>query len=84
MLNLLKLKAAKVEAGLSVEEMAQEMGINCATLYRKFAGKTEFLLSELTVLRKLLHLSSMEFDSIFFESELAEMQYSNAKKKERN
>ena len=37
-LNILKLKAAMVERGVSIAELADQIGINRATLYRKMAA----------------------------------------------
>lgn len=74
MLNVLKLKAARVRADVPVEKIASELGVNPVTVYRKFDGKTEFTLSEVTILKRLLRLSYEEFDDIFFDPVLTETQ----------
>lgn len=73
-MNLRKLKAAKVEADVSVEQIANALHVDRATVYRKLSGKTEFVLSEVIALRELLHLSESDFQTIFFSQELAETQ----------
>lgn len=72
MLDTLNLKAARIKANVSVEEIAKEMGLNPVTVYRKFDGKSDFTVSELIVVKRLLHLSMTDFYSIFFGDELAE------------
>lgn len=74
MLNILKLKAARVQADVSIESIAKEMRRNPATVYKKFNGKQEFTLSELNVLRKMLHIDIDSFCDIFFDSKLTKMQ----------
>lgn len=76
-MNYRKLKAARVEQDVSVNEIAKALSVDCATVYRKLSGKTEFVLSEIVALRDLLHLSDTDFQSIFFNSELTETQDTN-------
>ncbi len=66
MYNERKFKAKLVEAGLTVEKLAEIIGINQATLYRKIAGKSEFTRIEMQVIQKALHLSREDLCSIFF------------------
>lgn len=73
-MNLRKLKAAKVEADVSVEQIANALHVDQATVYRKLSGKTEFVLSEVIILRELLHLSESDFQTIFFNQELTKTQ----------
>ena len=82
MLNVLKLKAARVQANVSIQDIAQEIGRNPATIYKKFNGKQEFTLSELNVLRKMLHIDIDSFCNIFFDNELVKTQ--EIKPKEEN
>ena len=65
-LNTRKLKAARVQAGVSIDEIAKGIGRNPATIYRKFDGKSEFTVSELIVLKDILHLDMTSFCDIFF------------------
>lgn len=71
MYNERKFKAKLVEAGLTVEKLAEIIGINQATLYRKIAGKSEFTRIEMQVIQKALHLSREDLCSIFFAEALA-------------
>ena len=78
MYNERKFKAKLVEAGLTVEKLAEIIGINQATLYRKIAGKSEFTRIEMQVVQKALHLSREDLCSIFFAEGLAETQEEKA------
>lgn len=61
-----KLKAKFVEKGLSMEQIAQILGINPTTLYRKMASETEFTRNEIAMLKSELNISLEEINSIFF------------------
>ncbi len=61
-----KLKGKIVECGYSMEQIAQILGINPATLYRKFAQESEFTRNEIAVLKTTLNLTLQEIDNIFF------------------
>lgn len=74
MLNTLKLKARVVESGISVNEIAEEIGVNPATIYRKINGKSQFTADEMLKIKKILHIDTVSFCNIFFGSELTEMQ----------
>ena len=74
MYNERKFKAKLVEAGLTVEKLAEIIGINQATLYRKIAGKSEFTRIEMQVIQKALHLSREDLCAIFFAEVLADTQ----------
>lgn len=74
MLDTLKLKAARIEANVSIDELAQKIGLNPTTIYRKFDGKSEFTLREMTELKKILRLDTERFCDIFFGNELAKTQ----------
>ena len=74
MLNTLKLKAAQVESGMNVEEIASKIGLKPVTVYRKMSGKSEFTASEMIELKKILHIDFQSFCDIFFGSELTETQ----------
>lgn len=72
--NQTEFKVAQIRAGLSIEDIAKNLGINPVTVYRKFNGESEFTLSELITLKKILGLSNSDVDRIFFNSELTETQ----------
>ncbi len=62
----------RIEAlGLSIGEVANLLGINEATVYRKMNGTTEFTRLEIQVLRGILELSVDDAEAIFFAQELA-------------
>lgn len=66
-MNVLKLKAAMVERDVSTEALADNIGINRATLYRKIAaGGAGFTIGEADAIAKVLHLSADERTQIFF------------------
>ena len=55
-----------VEKGYSVEQIAQKLGINSVTVYRKLSGETEFTRNEIAMLKSILSLTIEEIDNIFF------------------
>lgn len=71
-MNQTEFKVAQIRAGLSKEDIAKELGLNLATVYRKINGESEFTLSELRLLKKILGLTNSDVDRIFFNDELAE------------
>lgn len=60
------LKAKMVAKGVSAKELADKIGINTVTLYRKINGKTEFTRSEMQIIKSVFNLNKGEMDSIFF------------------
>lgn len=64
--NKNKLKAKITENGLTIEQVAQILGINRATLYRKLAGESEFTRNEIAMLKNSLQISLDEINAIFF------------------
>lgn len=66
-LNILKLKAAMVERGVSIAQLADQIGINRATLYRKMAAQGEsFTIGEAESITRVLNLSAADSSAIFF------------------
>ena len=61
-----KLDSAIYESGLKLEAIANKMGINRVSLWNKIQGRTEFKVSEITSLAKILNLSAEQRDDIFF------------------
>lgn len=66
MFNKNKLKAKFTENGLTIEQVAQILGINPATLHRKLAGESEFTRNEIAMLKNSLQISLDEINAIFF------------------
>lgn len=65
--NIKKLKGKMVENDVSMEQLAEAIGINKATLYRKFSddGKT-LLVKEANAIVESLKLTKDEAMAIFF------------------
>lgn len=63
-----KFKAKIIESGLSVEKLANILGINVVTLYRKINGISDFSRSEIQIIRQTLNMSPQTMDEIFFAS----------------
>ena len=72
MVNVNKLKGKLVELGWSVADLAREMEIDKATLYRKLRdnGKT-MLVCEANEIIRILHLTKDEAVAIFFAENVA-------------
>jgi transcriptional regulator with XRE-family HTH domain len=60
------LKAKMVEKGVSMERLANVLGINTATLYRKIKGISDFSRADIQAIRSTLSLTLDEVDRIFF------------------
>ena len=63
-----KLKASIVMAGKSMNDVANHLGINPATLYRKMTGRNEFTLQEMTMFCRYVGIT--EPAGIFFDPDL--------------
>lgn len=72
--NPTEFKIAQIRAGVSKEEIAKELGINITTLYRKINGESDFTLSELKQLKRMLGMTKDDVDCIFFSESLTETQ----------
>lgn len=72
MVNVNKLKGKIVERGLNVENLAERIGMDRATLYRKLAsnGRT-MLIRDADKIAKELDLSPDESMAIFFAQNVA-------------
>ena len=68
MVNVPKLRGKMVEMSVSAETLADHMGINVATLYRRFNEPDSFTVKEVRQIAKILSLTAEEVDSIFFAS----------------
>ena len=72
MVNINKLKGKIVENGLSVEVLAERIGIDKSTLYRKMSNSGEALtIKEANQICKELELSVEEATVIFFSNLVA-------------
>ena len=71
-MNIRKLKAAMVEQGITTVELADQIGINRATLYRKIAAQGEgFTIGEAEAIARALHLNAADSTAIFFGPSVA-------------
>lgn len=67
MVNVKKLKGKMVEKGYNVERMAEVIGKDSSTLYRRINSAGEcFTLREATDIAKTLQLTYAEVNEIFF------------------
>lgn len=66
MFNRDKLRGKMAEKRCTVERMANYLGINPTTLYRKTVGESEFTRSEIQQIAVLLGLTMQEVSDIFF------------------
>lgn len=72
MFNKLKFKAAVIERGKTIADVAEYLKINESTLYRKINGTSEFSRDEIQNICIFLKLDSPL--EIFFANELTETQ----------
>ncbi len=67
MVNVNKLRGKIVELGLTTADVAEKMGIDRSTLYRKLNEPDEgFTVKEVADLAKILNLTANELNTIFF------------------
>lgn len=60
------LKGIMVSRKVKPEVLADKIGINTVTLYRKLKGQSEFNRQELNIIKFVLNLNSEDMDAIFF------------------
>ncbi len=72
MVNIQKLKGKIIENGYNVESIAEIVGVNRATMYRKMSesGKN-MTIKDAAALSKVLKLSPDEVNDIFFDETVA-------------
>lgn len=75
MVNVNKLRGKIVERGMSVESVAQKMGIHKSTFYRKMAGHCPVTIQDADMLVRILDLDCEEAKAIFFSQFVAQMQH---------
>lgn len=66
MTDCVLLKQRIEDSGISVTFIAKKVGISRESLHNKLCGKTEFKVSEVSALTKLLSLSTEDVEKIFF------------------
>lgn len=66
MVRLEVLKDRIDDSGMTMTAIANKSGISRVTLYNKLDGRGEFKVSEISALCRVLHMSDLERDSIFF------------------
>lgn len=72
MVNINKLKGKIVENGLTVEDLADKIGLNRSTLYRKINNDGEtFSIKEANLICSALGLTGQEATEIFFSQYVA-------------
>ena len=70
-MNVRKLKAKRMEAGLLQKDLAKELGISTKTMCVKECNPTNrFTIDEIIVLSRVLHLSIDDVNNIFFDHKL--------------
>lgn len=65
-MNINKLKGKMVERGLNVEKLAELLGSNRATLYRKLNAAEKITIGEAVKMKNALELTDDEASDIFF------------------
>ena len=67
----MKLKAARVGKGLNQEKTAKKLKVAMATYCNKENGKRLFTTKEIEILTKVLSLTTLDIDEIFFDGNLS-------------
>ncbi len=71
MVNVNKLKGKIVENGMTIAELAQKLGMDRATLYRKLNNADAFLIKEANAIVDALSLTTDDAIAIFFSPSVA-------------
>ena len=66
MFNRNEFKAQLARQGLNVSTLAENVGLDPATLYRKMNGEVQFTVGDVEEIRDALKLGSRDVLSIFF------------------
>jgi plasmid maintenance system antidote protein VapI len=64
-MDILKLKGKIVEAGMNVETMAERIGVDRSSLYRKLNNYEKITIGEAMKMKDVLGLSDAEAANIF-------------------
>jgi predicted transcriptional regulator len=70
-MNIKKLKAKIVEKGMNVETLADRIGIDRSSLYRKLNNFEKITIGEASKMKDALEMSEAEATDIFFSSTVA-------------
>lgn len=66
--QFLKIKARLVEKGLKQSDLAKYLGISVQSLNRKLNGVSDFRLSELEEIAKILDIDEQQYREYFFSA----------------
>jgi DNA-binding XRE family transcriptional regulator len=70
-MNVNKLKGKIVEQGITTAQLAKQIGVNRATLYRKLANPDTISLKDIAAIIRILNLNANETTAIFFNDPVA-------------
>ena len=71
MVNTNLLRSVIAKKGTNVSEVATQMGVDKATLYRRIADSGSFTIGEVEKITSILDLTNDEAIAIFFANEIA-------------
>lgn len=71
MIDRNKLRAILIERGMNIEELANKLGIDRSTLYRKLGSQGKLSIEEAQAIVKELDLSNEQALQIFFKQKFA-------------
>lgn len=69
-MNTLELKSARIKRGLTQVDIAEKMNISSISYSLKERGKRDFTINEVSNIIKILNLSLLEINAIFFDNQL--------------
>ena len=70
-MNVNDLNAEIARCGISIPELAKEIGISKKTLYSRMHGETNYTQKEIAQMSQILHLDGDKILSIFFASKVS-------------
>lgn len=65
-MNALLLEYLAKAQGITIRELAEKIGVNQATFYRKKKGISDFTREEIKQIKDLLDLDNAQVDKVFF------------------
>lgn len=71
MIDIKRLKAEMLMEDIKVPQLAQTIGIDKVTFYRKLSGKSEFTISEIYNIIEVLKIPDEKIVSIFFTKKVS-------------